>query len=331
MYRRTTLLAAFLSSAFLSGCMATKVDLVKFRDADLKEAEILPSKNQLNHQRTKIVVFEADERAVPAARGTHLGLALSNAVEKALTASGAEIVDRSMAEKLGNELMLAESKGSGSYDGPEVAQFAIRGKVTAADYGAKYNEASSYTDKKGKTHYSPASYDHRADVGGSVSIYELPSLRLVSTLNVSGKATASDPRQGPNAATGASLLRSAAESAIEDSAHELKNLFAPKGYVVERRTNGEDSIFKILIGRAQGVKAEDKVVIYSLRKKVNALTGVEQMEELPVVEAKVSEQVAEGDAWIVPADKEAATRIRLGDFVKIKYAKKSLMDNLMNF
>lgn len=330
MAKTISIVGAISASIFLNGCMATKVDLAKFRDADMREAEIMPTKAQLNHQRMKIVVFEADDSAAGNVKSAGLGLTLSNTVEKELSVSGAEIIDRSLAKKLGDELKLAESKGTGNYRGPEVAQFAIRGKVSSAEYGARYIEASSYTDKKtGKTFYTPASYSHSASVVGGISVYELPNLRLVASVNMSGRATASDPYQGANQNTGASLLRTATESAVEDSAHNLKNLFAPKGYVVEKRIDGDKSIFKILMGQEQGVKAEDKVVIYSLRKKTNALTGIEQVDEIPVTEATVSDLVTSGESWVSPSDKQAAALVRLGDFVKVKYAEPSFLEKTL--
>lgn len=322
-FMRLGLAAVVAAPLLLNGCMATKVDLAKFRDADLQEAEIMPSRDQLNSQRTKIVVFEPAEDNLPSIRGAAVAASFAKAVEQELSAAGAEIVDRNLALKLSDELRLAESKGSGSYSGPEVAQFAIRTKLTSGEYGARYEEASQYTDKKGKTHTTPASYSHRAQVRGSVGVYELPSLRLLTLIAVEGVSTASDPVTGANAATGASMLRAAAEIAVRKSGHELKNLFAPKGYVVERRVDGENkSIFKVLMGRVQGVKGEDKVVILSLRRKTNALTGKEQLDEVPVVEAQVSDQLTDAESWVVPEDKVAATRVRLGDFVRVKYEKK---------
>lgn len=313
----TTMSALFIASILLSGC-ATTVDLSKFHDADLKEAEIMPGKDQLKQQRVKIVVFAADEGTLLYAVNAQLGESFAKAVEKELAAVGAEVVDRNLASKLKDELRLAESAGAGSYAGPQVAQFAICGKVNSAEYGATYVAASKWKDDKGETHVNSARYDHKAVVGGTINLYELPSLRLVAAINVAGSASASDPQDDANWATGASLLRSAASAAI-DGQYELKNIFAPRGYVVERRTDGKKSIFKILMGRGQGVQQEDRVVIYSLRKKTNALTGTEQTDERPVVKAKVSDQIEDAACWIVPDDQDASAQVRLGDFVKVKY------------
>lgn len=316
---RTSCLSALLITTLLTSGCATTVDLSKFHDADLKEAAILPSKDQLTQQRAKIVVLDADEGYLTEIENTHLGDVFSTTIEKEISAANAEVVDRNMANKLKDELKLAENGGAGSYSGPAIAEFAIRSKVTTAQYGVTYIETSSWKDSEGKVHVNPAHYNHTAQVVGNISLYELPSLRLVTTINLQGNASTSEPRKGNNQIIGASLLRSAAASAISKQAHQLKNLFAPKGYVVERRTDGDISIFRVMMGQNQGVKPEDKVVIYSLRKKMNALTGLEQMDEIPVSQAVTSDQVNNTDAWIVPDDKKTAEKIRLGDFVKVKY------------
>lgn len=316
--------AALLAAPLvLAGCAGTKVDLSKYRDADLKEAEVMPSRDQLNAQRTKIVVLASDDN-LPAVRGIQVGASLDRTLENELSAAFVEVVDRNLALKLADELRLAESRGSGSYSGPAVAQFAVRAKLTSAEYGATYVKAYEYTDKKGKKHVTPARFDHRAQVVGSISLYELPSLRLVLSMPINGKVDAEDPNTGANPAAGATLLRAAAEAAVLGSVHELKNVFAPKGYVVERRVDAENrSIFKVTMGRAQGADVGNDATVFSLRRKTNALTGQEHLDEVPVVEARVSDQVAETESWIIPQDKEAAGRVRLGDFVKVKYSKAS--------
>lgn len=323
----STISKLLLASAILAGC-ATTVDLGKFHDADLREAEIMPSKDQLKQKRIKLVVFEADNAGLSNAQNANLGATFAAAVEKEVTAAGTEVVDRNLAQVLSNELKLAESGGAGMYSGPQVAQFAIRGKVTSAEYGAAYVEASTWKDDKGEYHTNPAHYNHAAKVSGTLSLYELPSLRLVKTISYTGQTTDSEPN-GANAGKGAAMLRTAEEYAISDQAHQLKNMFAPKGYVVERRTDGKVSIFKVLMGHEQGIHAEDKVVIYSLRKKMNALTGQEQIDEVPVAQGKISDQVTAEESWVVLDNQDAAAQIRLGDFVRVKYDENSMFAKIM--
>ncbi len=311
-----SIITPFLLLLF-SGC-ATTVDLSKFKDADLKEAEIMPSKNQLKQERIKIIVFEADAVGLAKATRAQLGVALAKSIESQLSVVGTEVVDRNLAIKLKDELRLAESMGKGNYSGPAVAQYAISSKLTGADYTISFVRESSWKDDKGVVHVTPASYNHIGAVSGTVGIYELPALRLVTSFNISGSSMLNDPSNQVNLSTQDNLLRVATNSAIGKQ-QVLKNYFAPKGYVVERRTDGKKSIFKILLGLEQGAKQEDKAVIYDIRKKTNLLTGIEQIDERPIAEAKVSDQITATESWVVPEDEEAAANIRLGNVVKVKY------------
>jgi hypothetical protein len=321
--RITTLRAVLIAAAFLSGC--TTVDLSKFHDADLKEAEIMPSKAQLNQQRIKVVVFEADEGHNQYAMNAHLGETFAKALEKEITEAGTEIVDRNLAGKLKDELKLAEVRGSGNYNGPEVANYVVRGKLSSAEPTTTFHEAMNVKGPDGKYYYTPAYYEHVGKVGGIVNIYELPSLRLINTFTVEGTASAQDQANWRNwyanreFDSGGKLLRDATFAAIKLENHQLKNIFAPKGYVVERRTDGDKSIFKVLMGSGQGVKTGDKVVIYTLRNKHNRLTEKDEIDELPVAIAKVSDQVTDTFSWVAPDDKDASAKVRLGDYVKVQF------------
>lgn len=333
LFKHSVAVCAF--AALMSGC-ATTVDLSKFHDADLKEAEVMPNRQQLAQKRLKVVVFEADEGKNTNAVNAHLGETFAKAVEKELTASGTEIVDRAMAGKLKSELNLAESRGAGNYKGPEVAQYAVRGKLSSAEYINTFHEANSYTDKDGKSHYNPAYYEHVGKVSGSIEVFDLPSLRLVTTFNIEGSASIQDQLTWANwyggrpTEAGALLLRNATFDALHKESAELKNIFAPKGYVVEQRSDGKKSIFKVMMGRSQGLKAEDKVVIYSLRHKTNALTGKDQIDEIPVLTAKVSDQVGGEESWVVPENNDASAQVKLGDFVKVQYEKPSVFSDLVD-
>jgi len=327
--------AVCVLAALMSGC-ATTVDLSKFHDAELKEAEVMPNRQQLAQGRMKVVVFEADEGKNANAINAHLGETFAKAVEKELTAAGTEVVDRGMAAKLKSELRLAESRGAGNYKGPEVAQYMVRGKLSSAEYMNTFHDASSYNDKDGKYHYTPAYYEHVGTIGGAIDVFELPTLRLVTTFNIEGSASVQDQLTWANwfggrpTEAGALLLRNATFEALHRQSAELKNIFAPKGYVVEHRSDGKKSIFKVMMGRSQGLKAEDKVVIYSLRHKTNALTGKDQMDEIPVVVAKVSDQVGGEESWVVPDSNDAAAQVKLGDFVKVQYEKPSMFSDMVD-
>lgn len=315
-----------LATLLLSGC-ATKTDKSAYKDVDLRESEILPTKAQLKQRRAQIVVLETENRLSRSGEQS-AGELFTVAIETELNDSATEIVDRSLSEKLNNELKLAEINGVGSYTGPQVAQYAIRGQINSVDYSVKKSSqiiSGLFRDKK----QMPVQYDHKASIGGIIKVYELPSLRLLNSISVSGSASENDSETAQNQSTGASLLKKAISFAISDKGHDLKNFFAPKGYVVERRANDRESIFKVLMGREQGVKPDDNIVFYSLKKKkANAFAGKDQLEEVQVAQGTISDNVKETESWVIVHDKVSADKIMLGDYVKVTYSGNSIFTKI---
>ena len=105
----------------------------------------------------------------------------------------------------------------------------------------------------------------------------------------------------------------------------MKNVFAPKGYVTEKRvSDGKPAIFRVSFGAAQGAASENKLKFYTIRKSQNALTGEATYDEIPLGEGKVSDQVSDGSCWVVADKEETAKAIRAGDFVRIFHEKSAL-------
>ena len=127
----------------LGGCAAPGVSLSDYpKEVELQPADHLPTEAQLNAQgRAKVVVFETDDSKLEKARSAQAGNTLTRAIEETLGANGAEVVDRSIAGRLGKELQLAEVKGVGGYEGPSVANFAVKPTITLAEYGSEIGRA----------------------------------------------------------------------------------------------------------------------------------------------------------------------------------------------
>jgi len=317
-FHAITLPALLLGLLTLGGCASTEVSLSEFnRDAPLREASRLPTEADLNRQgRAKVVVFEAEDSNLDKARRAQAATTLTRAVEDMLGANGAEVIDRSVATKLGQELQLAEVKGVGGYDGPALANFAVKPSITAAEYTSRFVPASSFTDKNGKVYNTPASYSHNANVNISLRIYEIPSLRPIKTVNGRGTNSNSTSDRGANDLP-VTMIRNATRSALGDVRADFLNLFAPKGYVLSKRENKGKSIFRISIGSVQGIVSGNKVVIYSEQESINPITKKSSYDKIPVVEGTVSNIVTPSEAWVVPSDEDKAKHVRLGDQIEV--------------
>lgn len=311
----------------LGGCASTEVSLSEFsKDAFLAAAERLPTEAELNRQgRAKVVVFEADDSNLDKARRAQAATILTRAIEDMLGANGAEVIDRSVASKLGQELQLAEVKGVAGYDGPALANFAVKPTITLAEHASSYVPASSYTDKKGKVYNTPASYAHKANVNISLRVYEIPSLRPVKTLNGSGVNSISTSDRGSRDLA-VTMVRAATQDALKGTRIDFLNIFAPKGYVLGRRESGKKSIFRISIGSEQGIVAGNRVMVFSEQENIHPITKKTSYDKIPVVEGVVTNIVTSGEAWVVPIDMDNAKRVRLGDPVEVVHRRSGFMD-----
>lgn len=312
----------------LVGCSSTKIsDLGAYQKVPLQQLERMPSKAALEGAKSRVIVYALEDSKSP---GT--GTLVSDTVTKELnTTNNVVIVDRALAASLSNEIQLAEAKGRTGYKGQDVADFAIMGKVTDAGAGVRFTEASSWTDKEGKTHYVSATCTKSGKVSFSLKIVQLPALDVVKTIDEEASTSSSeDTRYGycPELSRGAvsGLISSASANAVQKVRTELKNQFAPAGYVVERRTKDKDSIFKTTLGSTGGAKEGLAVVFVRPVQEQNALTGVSTTEQQKIAEGVISDQIGASFSFVIISDKEKANQIKLGEKVQVKF-EDSFMDS----
>lgn len=315
-------LLTIMAVSLVSGCATQINDFGSYRPAPITDTDVMPSPEQLEAKRTKVLVFEADDKAVRD-RLNNAGVLMARKIEEVLLQSSVEIVDRSLAMRLRDEIALAEAKGDGSttYSGPEVASVAVRSFITNVGAGSKFTPASQY-EYKGKI-YQVAHYcNYTGYATGGMRIYEVPSLRLMGTFAMKGNVSMSESAYCRN---DQSVLLGLARQAVEDSVNskrvDIKNMFAPKGYVVEKRVMGKNVIFKVMVGKTHSAASQDKLTFYTVQKNENRLIKKVEFEEVPITTGVLSNQIGEDFAWIIPDNLDKARQIRLGDFVKIVYKK----------
>jgi hypothetical protein len=323
-------LLPLLALGLIAGC-ATKApgvrETAEYVSAPLRDAELMP---EINEERgnVKVIVVPADEGTDRLAREARLGSHLSGAIGQLLGGRGIEVVDENLAAGLGDALRRAELTSTGrndAYAGPKVANFTVKASISSSNYGASYQAAQSFTDKKGKVTTVPATYNHNANIAATVRVYEMPSLRLVGSVNLKGSTSFSDARTQANVGTGVAMLRKAAENATGANRTELLNLFATKGYVVARRihSKAKNSVFQVSIGKIDGLKAGDQVDVFSLRPaEKSLLRNAPATEEIFVASGTVAPMLlTDTTAWITLDDDAQAVKVRRGDLVKQKHTK----------
>lgn len=307
-----------------SGCASHKVaNIDEFQSTVVEKSKYAPSIEQMNRGKHKVVVFALDESGNEVAEQAQLGLSLAGNIEATLTeAKTAELVDRQIAERLKEEIKLAEMNNSGAYDGPIIADYAIAGSLTNAAFTHKFIEATSWVDKKGRLHQTPPSFRYTAEVDGILKVYEIPSMKVVRTIKFSDNKGRSEETRSASryVERDDDLVRGAARDAISSIKAELKNQFAPQAYIIDKRVKDAKAVFKINLGLEQGAKPGDKCEIFTIRESVNQLTGEVETEKQKVCDAVITDQLSSNSSWIVASVKESS-QVKLGDEIKIVYSK----------
>lgn len=323
----------------ITSCSTTIRNFDDYQKQFLPKTTYMPSRESIAGKAPKIVVFALDDNNNEIATQSSLSNSLANNVENILSKNRlGEIVDRKAATKLQKEIALSEMNKTGSYKGPVIADYAVSGAISNAGFTSKYSNGSTYFNPQSKQMVSvPPKYTYTSDVAGNLKIYELPSLAVVGSIEFNAKKSRSEAVQqdggfalggiqiGGKKVDGSkrddSLVRKAGEEAISDIEVDIKNFFAKKGYILEKRILENKAIFKISLGSEDGLRQEDKLEVSGQYENENALTNQVEIEHRIITNATVADHIEPKVSWIVISDAKKIDSIRLGDTVKLKYKK----------
>ncbi len=324
--RRAGLLAA---AAVLAGCATTKIDdpntwtPVRIDKAQFMPAdELLTDPNAIN-RRTRVIVMQARDSA--SYRGAGLDTHASSGLESLLgSQGGVEVVDRSVGDRLDNELKLIEVRGTASngYSGPAVADFAVTVQLGPSSFNSRYAQAVTIPQKdKPPLVVTPAGFVNSAKAAMTVRLYELPSLRVVMQEGVEGDVSQAGQPFQLNNAQGLNLVRDAITDAISDVKGKLLTELSPRGYIVDRRSKDKKSIFRALISRQTGAKQGDVVEVFNVRQNVIEIGSVRRtsFEEVKVATGRVTNSVNNDFSWIIIEDEKQAAAVKQGDVVRVRH------------
>ena len=313
----------------ISGCASTKIsDLNTYQKVPLQTLENMPSKAALLGAKSRVIILNLEDKKWPGA-----GEEVADKVAQQLNSTkNVQIVDRSLASSLGKEIELAEMKGRTGYKGQDVADFAITGKVIGGGAGIKFTAASTWKDDKGEYHTSPATCTTSGQVAFSLKIVQMPSLEVIKIIDQKANASSiQDATWGgcspltQGAANG--IVSAAIGNAIQKAHTELKNQFAPSGYVIDHRKHDKDNIFKATLGSTSGAKEGLSVEFIRNVQDKNALTGQTTIEQVKIAEGIISDQIGSNFSFLIVKDAAKANKILLGEKVQVKF-EDSFMDGL---
>ena len=322
----------------VTACSPTISNFDDYQRASVPKTSFMPSEEMTEGKMPKVVVFALDEGENEVAKQAGLSNSMTVDIENVLTSHRlAKLVDRSAARKLEKEITLAELNNGGSYEGPEVADYAVSGTISDASFTKQYTASKFAINLRGELVKKPAKFTYSSQVSGNVKIYELPSMSVAENFDFQEKKSRSENVQSDNNLSvmgivefggkqvkgidrDDGLIRRAGAEAIDSISYKIRNFFAKRGYILEKRILGKKkAIFKISLGSSDGIKKGDKFEIIGKYENENPITGKSEIEKRVITTGKVSDRIDPNSSWIIIDDKKRVNSIRLGDIIKFKY------------
>ncbi len=321
---RSILFIVTLGAALLfSGCSSTIGNLQEYAPSPLRKTEFMPSKEELRQAKTKVMLVRLNNGGSEVAKRADLAQVLNASLVSMLSSDGSvELIDRSVDARLDEEIKLHEFSGESRNNKSilRLASYALKGDIAGATFASRYIKARVWYDKKGKAHRTPAYFVYSARVDGVLSVYEIPSMRLLKSFEFHGSSSytkESRYRERFNA----ELVQQAGRNAMSTVQTKLKRFFAPKGYILYKRVREDEAIYEVSLGQADGLHEGDEVRIYRKERFHNPLSNEEQVREIAIASGNVSEIIHPHSAWIILDEVHAGYEIRLGDYIKKRYSR----------
>lgn len=177
-------------------------------------------------------------------------------------------------------------------------------------------EERSYTElltgKKGTKMVT----ETKTDVELAIRMIDVTTGEIILSTRVKGGETL----EGGDVVTVISTIKKACDDALKDIRPEFSKRFTIKGYLLQTRTSkdGKKRIALINMGEKHGMKAGDKVIIYTFQEIKDPFTGESICDKVKLpVKAKVTDQIQEDKAWIlITGDIDQIKRVQSGMLVE---------------
>jgi hypothetical protein len=338
---KKTILAITAGALLLTGCGTAIKNLDSYNKDTLKPTQFMPPKDVISGKSLpKVIIMDLDDAPSKTAEQAGLGTSMAGNIDSQLSkGKSVDILKRVKKSNITEELKLAELSDAMGGEDLGSANYIISGKITGASFTHEFQAKSNYINKSGKYVHTPAKFFYTATVKGMVKIYQLPSLKVVGTFDFEDNKARSE--QAPTSFLGFGktdtshkvtrddgMVRGAGVDAVNSLRLPLKNFFAKRGYVFEKRSKDDDVIVKVTLGAKNGAKEGEKVFFYTEEQSSNALTGETYIETIKIAEGTISNQIRPETSWIIINEVYKGKELRAGDYIKIEYEK--AMGDYMN-
>ncbi len=284
---------------FLAGCSG-KINPAEFHPINAPK-NYTPSYTEITGK-TQVLIAQF--------KGSFANLA-KNYLTYILNSSKSTVILNRKFKSIKDEIKLAElAKNSSS--NLNQADYLIFGKIDNITTSYTYHRPYSYKDKKGRYHFVPGYYTHKACVNGHITIIKIPQNYRAKEFFF-GDCEYEDTRS--SYFNYIPLIKSALKNAVFSIKDDLYRFFAKRGYVYEIRVKDDDIILHTTLGSNFGAKEGEKVDIYRIKKTKIPFTDKEKTEIIKIGEGVI--KIANpNDSWILV---KKGKNFMIGDFVKMNY------------
>ena len=314
---------AAIAASILAGCVVKpKVDVGSAAVVNIPMAPMAPTAEELKQeQKVVLLPFEMSEQLHAIVAGN--GYA---SLEQALLKAGNTVIERDIAAKMRNELLVAEKTGKYRTSGLQAADIAIMVKVVNADLGSSFSERDYWTDKKGKSHTTPAKCSFSGKTKMHVRAYRLPDMIPIGTYDFEGSASSSTETSNSkcpiSTANAEGLIASATNTAIVENQFKLLNELVPPYYVIERRQEPgkqNEALFRTTLSSIKGAKEGMKVNFYRREMRTNPLTNEQSVEEVLLTSGEITNTIDSNGSYVLVEKAAEINKLMLGDVVKVEH------------
>jgi hypothetical protein len=314
----------------LLSCVPSKINIVEYAtlDIDSKIASHRLPDYIIKKKRPKIAILP------PSDATQYKQCQLYNVAWEYLTQylqiAGMELVERSQLNAIMQELKFREGI-SGDIDIQKFTQiargvdFVVVGSVTSALTRADFSEGRTWTDKKGKVHYTPPSCSEEGKVSLSIRLLNFPSGIVQKTFLMEGKEFLGSREVSSSyecqITDPCGVLALATKRAIDNSKEDLIRAFPVYGYIYKTLTHPKEKTKRIAfinLGINDGLQPNSKLDIVEFLEERDPISGVTLLRTQTIGECTVSETDLQADKAICVISEDSVDRVLVGHAVKLK-------------
>lgn len=336
-----------IAGLIISSCGTTfeVKNINSYKQQKLANTLAMPDRGEMDEKKTlpRVVVLGTNS--------TNNKLAASSQIDQILTRNiGMDLRMKTQVVSSAkfNPKLESAIKNSQPYQGEIFADYAILGSIS--ELGSHSVYVDDYIDA-GEFYLAQGSCENTLSFAGVLDVFKIPSMLKIgsvtfetgekNTEKLKGKENVrmlkkddarmemlsgglkGNPSKNHKCSFPENSLKqkvdSLTENAIGSYKENLVNTISPTGYILEKRVNGSQVIFKTSLGTAQGVEVDTRVAVLQLKNSDDMSSFEADIDSFKIGEGGISNELGANHSWILVDDQQVSSKIRLGDLVKVQY------------